>query len=213
MRLNLKKIAFSVFAAGLLTFGAQAQFEGIIEFEKNVGNVNVNYRYFVKGDHIRIEEVAEDGAVEGIQLINLTKKTMYAISPEQKLYMEAPNRRPAAEFKVEVERTGNSKEINGMKCKEIIVSSTEKDRKIIYWVAKGEYDFFIPMLIALNRKENQSLFFQKIEGIAGFFPMLSQEYILSSNRLVSELKATEVKAKANDASIFEIPSDYKKFER
>ena len=186
MRLNLKKIAFSVFATGILSFGAQAQFEGVIEFEKNVGNVNVNYRYFVKGDHIRIEEVAEDGAVEGIQLIDLSKKTMYAISPEQKLYMEAPNRRPAGEFEVEVEKTGKTKEINGVKCKEIIVSSTAKDRKIIYWVAKGEYDFFIPMLVSLNRKENQSLFFQKIEGIDGFFPMLSQEYILSTNRLVSE---------------------------
>lgn len=213
MRLNLKKIAFSAFAAGILSFGAQAQFEGIIEFEKNVGSVNVNYRYFVKGDHIRIEEVAEDGAVEGIQLIDLSEKTMYAISPEQKLYMEAPNRRPAGEFEVEVERTGKTKEINGIKCKEIIVSSTAKDRKIIYWVAKGEYDFFIPMLVALNRKENQSLFFQKIEEIDGFFPMLSQEYILSTNRLVSELKTTGVKSKTNEANIFEIPSDYKKFER
>lgn len=213
MRLNLKKIAFSAFAAGILSFGAQAQFEGIIEFEKNVGSVNVNYRYFVKGDHIRIEEVAEDGAIEGIQLIDLSEKTMYAISPEQKLYMEAPNRRPAGEFEVEVERTGKTKEINGIKCKEIIVSSTAKDRKIIYWVSKGEYDFFIPMLVALNRKENQSLFFQKIKEIDGFFPMLSQEYILSTNRLVSELKTIGVKAKTNEANLFEIPSDYKKFER
>lgn len=213
MRFNLKKIAFSVFAAGILSFGAQAQFEGIIEFEKNVGSVNVNYRYFVKGDFIRIEEVAEDNSVEGIQLIDLTKKTMYAISPEQKLYMEAPNRRPAGEFEVVVDKTGKTKEINGTKCKEIIVTNNAKDRKIIYWVAKGEYDFFIPMLVALNRKENQSLFFQKIEGIEGFFPILSQEYILSTNRLVSELKTTKVKATTNEASIFEIPSDYRKFER
>ena len=213
MKLNLKKFAFSVLAAGLLTFGAQAQFEGVIEFQKNVGNVNVNYRYFVKGDDIRIEEVAEGGAVEGIQLINLSEKTMYAISPEQKLYMEAPNRRPAGDFDVQVENTGKTKDINGIKCKEYIVSSTAKDRKIIYWVAKGDYDFFIPMLVALNRKENQSLFFQKIEGIKGSFPVLSQEYILSTNRLVSELKTTTLKVKTNEARLFEIPSDYKKFER
>lgn len=213
MRLNLKKIAFSVLTAGMLSFGAQAQFEGVIDFEKNVGSVSVNYRYFVKGDHIRIEEVADDGAVEGIQLIDFSEKTMYAISPEQKLYMEAPNRRPAGEFEVKVERTGKTKEILGKKCKEIVVTSSAKDRKIIYWVTKGDYEFFIPMLEALNRKENQSLFFQKIDNIDGFFPMLSQEYILSTNRLVSELKTKEVKAKTNEASIFEIPSDYKKFER
>ena len=213
MILNIKKIALSVLTAGLLSFGAQSQFEGVIEFEKNVGNVHVNYRYFVKGDHIRIEEVAPDGEVEGIQLIDLKEGTMYAISPEQKLYMEAPNRRPAADFDAEVEKTGKTKVINGVKCKQIIVTSKAKDRKIVYWVAKGDYDFFIPMLKALNRKENQSLFFQKIEGIDGYFPMLSQEYILSSNRLVSELKTTEVKKQTNEANIFEIPSDYKKFER
>lgn len=213
MRLNLKEITLSALTVGMLSLGAQAQFEGVIEFEKNVGNVHLNYKYFVKGDNIRIEELAEDGAVEGIQLIDLKKNTMYAISPDQKLYMEAPNRRPAGDFEVEVENTGKTKEINGIKCKEIVVSSTAKDRKIIYWVAKGDYDFFSPMLTALNRKENQSLFFQKIEGIENFFPMLSQEYILSSSRLVSELKTTKLDRKANEANIFEIPSDYKKFER
>ena len=213
MILNIKKLALSAFTAGLLSFSAQAQFEGVIEFEKNVGSVHVNYRYFVKGDNIRIEEVAGDGAVEGIQLIDLGAKKMYAISPEQKLYMEAPNRRPAADFEVKVEKTGKTKEILGEKCEKIIVSSVAKDRKIIYWVAKGDYNFFKTMLVALNRKENQSLFFQKIEGIDGYFPMLSQEYILSSNRLVSELKTTVVKEQTNEASIFEIPTGFKKFER
>ncbi len=213
MILNIKKLAISIFATGLLSFNAQAQFEGVIEFEKNVGNVHVNYRYFVKGDNIRIEEVAGDGAVEGVQLIDLGAKKMYAISPEQKLYMEAPNRRPAADFDAKVEKTGKTKEINGDKCEKIIVSSVAKDRKIIYWVAKGDYDFFNDMLKALNRKENQSLFFQKIEGIEGYFPMLSQEYILSSNRLVSELKTNLVKKEAMESSLFEIPAGYKKFER
>jgi len=213
MILNIKKLVLSALTVGLLSFSAQAQFEGVIEFEKNVGSVHVNYRYFVKGDNIRIEEVAGDGAVEGIQLIDLGAKKMYAISPEQKLYMEAPNRRPAADFDVKVEKTGKTKEMNGEKCEKIIVSSVTKDRKIIYWVAKGDYNFFKTMLVALNRKENQSLFFQKIKGIDGYFPMLSQEYILSSNRLVSELKTTLVKNQTNESSLFEIPAGYKKFER
>lgn len=213
MKINFKKIALSVLTSGIVSLGINAQFEGVIDFEKNVGNVSVNYRYYVKGDKIRIEEIVNKEEVEGIQLLDLDKKNIFAISPEQKLYMEAPNRRPAGEFDVEVERTGKTKDFLGKKCKEIVVTSSEKDRKIIYWVTQGEYNFFIPMLEALNRKENQSLFFQKIENIDGFFPMHSVEYILSTNRLVSELKTTDIKEKTNDASIFEIPSDYKKFER
>ncbi len=213
MKLNFKKIAFTIFVTGVMTLGAFAQFEGAIEFEKNVGNVHVKYRYYVKGDHIRIEEIASDGTVEGIKLIDMSNGSTYAISPEQKLYMEAPNRRSAEDFEVEVKKTGKTKTIEGKKCKEIIVTSKDKDRKIVYWVTKGDYDFFLPMLKSLNRKENQSLFYQKIDGMEGYFPMLSREYILSSGRLVSELKTTSVKEQENKDEIFEIPDGYRKFER
>lgn len=213
MKTNLKKLALSVLAVASITGSTFAQFKGEIRFTKTAGSIDVEYTYLVKGDQVRVEEIGDEGKPEGIQLMNLKDKKVYALSPDRKLYMEAPNRRPAAEIKVDVKKTGKTKEILGKKCTEIIVTSKELDRKIVYWVTKGDYDFFIPMLQTLNRKENQSMFFLLIPGMEGFFPMLSTEYSLSTGKVITELKAEKVTVKDIAADQFEIPAGYTKFER
>lgn len=213
MKNNLQKITLSFIATLLLSVYSFAQFEGEIKFDKTVGKVHVSYKYFVKGDNIRVEEVGEDGSIDGIQLMDLKEKKVYALSPERKLYMEAPNRRPASSIAVTVKKTGKTKDILGKSCFETVVTSKEQDRKIVYWITKGDYDFFIPMLQTLNRKERQSMYFLEIEGMAGHFPMLSTEYILSSGEVVSELKTVKVEKKTLKSDTFSIPDGYTKFER
>ena len=47
-----------------ITAAIQAQsFEGTIEFTKTTGPVVTNYKYYVKGDHVRIEELSSRGNV------------------------------------------------------------------------------------------------------------------------------------------------------
>ena len=75
----------------------------------------------------------------------MTKKT-YALSPERKLWFETPNRRPAKSLDVDIKKTGETKDVLGKKCFELVVTNKEKDRKIVYWITKGDYAFFIPML-------------------------------------------------------------------
>ncbi len=212
MKNIVSKISLSLLAIGL-TVSSFAQFQGEIKFEKTKGNIHVNYKYYVKGDKVRVEEVSDDGAIDGIQLMDLKENKVYALSPERKLYMEAPNRRPAAELSVDVKKTGKSKEVLGYKCYEYVVTNKAEDRKIVYWITKGEYNFFIPMLKTLNRKEKQAMYYLKIDGVAGHFPMLSTEYILSSGDVVSELKATKVSDKDLKQALFEVPAGYTKFER
>ena len=213
MKNNLRKIAFSFMASLMLSVSAFAQFEGEIKFEKTVGKVNVTYKYFVKGDNIRIEEVDDDGSIDGIEVMDLKNKKVYALSPERKLYMEAPNKRPAQSITVDVKKTGASKVILGKKCTEIVVTKKDQDRKIVYWITDGDYDFFIPMLKTLNRKERQSMFFLEIPNMEGKFPMLSTEYSLSSGDKLSELKTVKVEKKTLRSDIFKIPEGYTKFER
>lgn len=212
MKINFKKSILAVASAVILTATSFAQFGGVIEFTKKVGNIEVKYTYYVSGDKVRVDEM-NDGKVEGYQLMDLKAGTMLAVSPERKMYMDVPNKRPTSELNVEIEKTGKTKTINGVKCEEIIVTSTEKDRKIVYWVAKGDYNFFIPMLNTLNRKENQSMFFLKIPGMEGYFPMESTEYALSTGQVVSVLSAGKITPKKVDANLFEIPAGFSKFEK
>ena len=213
MKNNLRKIGLSTFAAVLIATASLAQFEGEIIFEKNVGKIHVTYKYFVKGNDIRIEEVGEDGTIDGIQLMDLETKKTYALSPERKLWFETPNRRPAKSLDVEIKKTGETQEILGKKCFELVVTNKAQDRKIVYWITKGDYEFFIPMLETLNRKENQAMFYLETEGMENHFPMLSTEYTISTGAVVSKLIAQKIESKTINAETFIIPKDYGKFER
>jgi len=64
MRRSLRYLAITgtMLAA---TAAIQAQsFEGTIEFTKTTGPVVTNYKYYIKGDHVRIEELSSRGAVQ-----------------------------------------------------------------------------------------------------------------------------------------------------
>ena len=213
MKNNLRKFGLSIFAAVMIASASLAQFEGEIIFEKNVGKIHVIYKYFVKGNDIRIEEVSEDGTIDGIQLMDLDTKKTYALSPERKLWFETPNRRPAKSLDVDIKKTGKIDIVLGKKCFEVIVTNKAQDRKIVYWITKGDYKFFIPMLETLNRKENQAMYYLEIEGMENHFPMLSTEHVLSTGDVVSTLKAEKIESKTINAETFIIPKDYGKFER
>jgi len=190
----------------------KAPFQGDISFNKTVGSLNLNYKYYVKDNMVRIEEINKKGMVDAIKIVNLENKKVIALSPERKLYLEAPLRSPAGNIKVEVNKTGSTKNILGKSCEEIVVTNKEQDRKIVYWVTKGNYEFFIPMLEALNRKEKQAMYYLKIKGLNNFFPMKSTEYILSSGNMVSELITQVITSENKDDDLFSVPSDYTKFE-
>jgi hypothetical protein len=215
MKLNLmlKKSFLPLFLGMTVSLTSLAQFNGTIEFKKVVGKIEVSYKYFVSGDNIRVEEINEGGNIDGIQIMDLKKETIIALSPERKMYMDVPNKRPSTELDVKIDKTGKSKTIMGMKCNEIVVTAEGKDRRIVYWVTDGDYNFFIPMLKTLNRKENQAMFYLQIPGMEGKFPVLSQEYAISTGALVSELSTVSVKKGTVDGGMFKIPSDYSKFER
>jgi hypothetical protein len=153
MKNNLHKIGLSIVASILIASASIAQFEGEIIFEKNVGKIHVIYKYFVKGNDIRIEEVGEDGTIDGIQLMDLETKKTYALSPERKLWFETPNRRPAKTLDVDIKKTKETREILGKKCFEVVVTNKAQDRKIVYWLPRRMDRCFIPMLETLNRKE------------------------------------------------------------
>ena len=97
-----------------ITAAVHAQsFEGTIEFTKTTGAVVTNYKYFVKGDHVRIEELSSRGNVQGIMLVDNRDNTVTALSPDRKLYMDVPNMRLPKEIKADVRKTGEMKDMAG----------------------------------------------------------------------------------------------------
>lgn len=212
MNLSLRTITLS---AGLLAtiVAVEAQgFEGVIEFTKTNGPVVTDYKYYVKGDQVRIEELNFRGKVQGIMLVDNKKRTVTALSPDRKLFMDVPNMRLPREFKADVRKTGETKQIAGYTCEKWTVKSPSEDRQLTYWVANDGFDFFIPLLETLNRKDEQALFFLKIDKASGVFPMLGVEQKIDGSE-VSRLEVTKVSRKEQGAELFSIPAGFTKFER
>ncbi len=191
----------------------QAQpFEGVVEFTKTTGPVVTMYKYFVKGERVRVEEIGARGEVQGIMLVDTRDKTVTAISPERKLYMDVPNMRLPKDVEVSVQKTSEMKDMAGYKCEKWVVKSPKEDRQITYWVAADEFAFFVPMLETLNRKDEQAVFFLQVKDNRGVFPMLGVEQKMDGAE-VSRLEVTKVTKGAQKPALFEIPPGYNKFER
>ena len=77
-----------------------------------------------------------------------------------------------------------------------------------------KFDFFIPVLNLLTRKDKQSLYWKEIKNLpAGSMPMMSVETTLSDGKQVTKLQMTKVQRKALKAATLTVPADYKKFEQ
>lgn len=187
-------------------------FEGVLEFTKTTGPVITSYKYYIKGDRVRIEEISSRGEVQGIMLVDTRDKTVTAISPERKLYMDVPNMRLPKDVETQVQKLSDMKEIAGYKCEKWVVKSAKEDRQITYWVAADEFNFFIPLLETLNRKDEQAVFFLQIKDGGGVFPMLGIEQKMDGAE-VSRLEVTKVTKGVQKPTLFEIPAGFNKFER
>ncbi|MCC6691631.1 MAG: DUF4412 domain-containing protein [Bacteroidia bacterium] len=192
-----------------------AQFEGTIEFKKKSATDTTKYIYYVKGNKIRIDEIgSQSKKIEGTFLIDLAAGTMMSLSHDRKLYMDQkPGAPVAVGGKPEIKNTKTSKSLQGINCKEIIVSNVEEKTTIKYYIGGSKYDFFVKMLRLLNRKDKQSSYFLLLGKEAGDgFPYLSIQTD-ETGKEVGRLEVDKIEKKAIDTEMFDIPKDYHKFEK
>jgi hypothetical protein len=199
------------FAANLLAQG----FEGTIEFTRKTTIDTTKYTYLVKGDMVRIEEVGSNGQIAGIMIVNTKENKAKSLSPDRKLYMEleSANTKFVTINGSEVKKGKAPKTIAGYKCDEWTVSNKEQNTTITYYLAKENFDFFEGLLIALNRKDKFATYYQQLPETKSTFPFLAIEKDLSTGKEKAKLEVSKVTKKTIDPKLFEIPSDYKKFEK
>ena len=101
MKHFMKKFAAIVLGVTLGSMAyAGSPFQGTIKFTKTIGPVTANYIYYVKGDKIRVEELSENGEIQGIMIVDTKENTVKALSPERNMFIDVPNKRPARNTEV-----------------------------------------------------------------------------------------------------------------
>lgn len=195
--------------------GAMAQsFEGVLDFKKYSVSDTARYRYFVKDGNVRIEELNKQGEIVGIMLVLPKINSVRALSPERKLYMEVPhNNPPVMKGTPEIIKSKLTKKVAGVECVQWRIKNVEDQTEITYWVAKGDYNFFIPLLKTINRKDKLSYYFLSLPELAdGFFPFEADERGLT-REFRNMIKVDKIEKKTLDNKIFIIPADYKKYDK
>ncbi|RMG82765.1 MAG: DUF4412 domain-containing protein [Bacteroidetes bacterium] len=191
-----------------------AQFNGTIHFKKIKDGVESEFTYYVKDDKVRVEEKDSQGNVKGIMLVDLTKESVIAISPQRKLYMDATNKRVQQPVKPKIEKTKNHKKIAGYDCVQWNAYYPQEDAEITYWVTEDRsFDFFDDLLRVLNRKDKIARYFLTAKDIEGCFTMEGIEKSLTDGSEKMKLTVTSVKKEDLDDSLFEVPDGYQKFEK
>ena len=187
-------------------------FEGVIYFQKTEGDDITFFKYYVKGDKIRIEDVNEGGKLNGILLIDMKTVSLKMLSCSAQLYIVVPLSPPAEKPQVKIEKTGEIKIINGEECELWKVVDAQEFSRYEYWVNEGNYSFFSPMLRILNRKDKIALAWVSLDVNDNYFPFEGTEYS-STGKVITRLKVIEIKEKVLDPELFNIPSNYSLFER
>ncbi|MGQ0828205.1 MAG: DUF4412 domain-containing protein [Bacteroidota bacterium] len=215
MKKSILKIISVVVVIAALTFSATAQsFEGIIEFKKASTTDTTNYVYYVLGNQVRIDEIgAKSHKVEGTFLVDMDAKAMTSLNHDRKLYMDQPTpAAPVLKGKCDVKKGSTTKNLQGFKCTEYVVSNAEENTKITYWIADGKFGFFDKLLRQLNRKDKSSTYYLQITDVKNMFPMLSIQTDLSGKEQM-KLEVTKITKKTVDPTMFQVPKGYNKFEK
>lgn len=206
----MKKLLLSALLFASAAASAQS-FEGLIEFRKITPFDTTNYKYFVKGNNVRIEEVGSRGKVTGVMLVDLGSKKVTALNMDRKLFMDVENKPAAVTGKPEINKKGGSKKVAGIDCKVWTVKNPSENTEITYSVAPGKYDFFVPLLKTLNRKDKSASYFLQIPDNGSVFPAEAIEK--SGNEVKMSLVTSKIEKKPVDATLFQVPKDFQKYQK
>ncbi len=192
------------------------KFEGEIVFVRETLKDTSYLSYKIKGTKVRIDELDNNLKTKSYMIIDINAPIIYAVSPSRKLYTNMPihpwDKENAPQSSFQVLKTENYKYIKGYKCNQWRVRNKKENTEIAYWVAFDQFVFFKKLLSLLNLADKNSEYYLRIPETAGVFPMLSVERtILRSWK--STLEVVNIKKSNMSTGLFEIPGDYKLFEK
>lgn len=196
----------------VFTFNLSAQnFEGTIEFKKVKNGKTSTYIYYVQGDFVRLEEYGSKKTITDLAVINLKEEKVYLLSPERKTYMIVNTTHSTKDMsKTKVEMTKTTKTVLGKSCKKWVVSNTDLNASVTYWVTEGHYDFFVKLLSTLRRKDYSALFYQQVPAAMGYLPMISIWTNLDGVE-IERFEVVNIDERVLRGNFFHIPADYTEF--
>lgn len=211
----MKKIIITLSSIFLSITAIAQTFSGNIEFKYfNSKDTSTNI-YIVKDKLIKLDQYKRSqSAMEGSFIFDLSSNTVKFLNPKRRVWGINKSETPPIIKGQCIVTKGGTKKIQGANCAEYIVKNTEENTQITYWIATEKYNFFIPLLKLWNRKDKQSIYFAKIEGLPeGSMPFLSEEKSISDGKVISKLEIIKITKRTPEDSELEVPAGYNKYDQ
>lgn len=215
-----KRIISTLLITGILglfstvSLGQNSHFEGHVKIEGEQEGTEYVADYFLKGEKMRMEVQQPQNTV-----LIVDGGDMIMLMPEEKRYMKFPkdqlqkmqqmmdgwqssDTEELIEEDMELQNTGETKEILGRECEKWVYEDDEK--KVETWVASGFGNFmgFTAPLKGGNEDAWEGLF-----GDPDLFPMEMTQWDKNGNK-TSDFKITEMEEESLSNDMFAPPSDY-----
>ncbi len=206
-------IASALFCSGIIAYAQN--FNGSIEFKYSTQKDTTTNIYLVKDKLVKLDQYGKkSGAIEGSFIFDIAGNSIKFVNPKRKVWGNHKSETPPIVKGICAVTKGGSKKIQGINCTEYVVKNTEENTVISYWVATDKFTFFLPVLKMWNRKDKQSIYFGKIDGLPeGSMPLMSEEKLIKENKIVTKLEVVKIgKTIPTDASL-EVPAGYNKFDQ
>jgi hypothetical protein len=208
------KQLFTVLLSSLVLTTYAQSFEGTVEFNHENTKGSTKNIYYVKDNLVRLEQFSKTTSKpEGAFVFDLKINNIKFISHGRKVWGDyKPETAPVLKGSPEITK-GGMKKLQGQNCQEYTVEYKEENLKIVYYIAKGKFDFFNPLVTLWNRKDKQSTVYRMLmkELPKGSIPMLSIEYG-ADGKQVSKLEIKKIKDQDLLPEEVAVPEDYKKFQ-
>lgn len=184
-------------------------FEGKIDIVQKSCYETSYFTYFIQNENVRIDKFDKDHRILQSLIINTNEEEIYVLSPQKKLYTQInlTKKQSIESDNFSIQKTGNSRLINGVECYQWRVKNIERNTEVAYWVLQNNFTFFSELIKLLNKTDKTYEFFEYIPDTQGFFPMLSVERTLLRKEKLRTYVVNIDKQKLSK-STFEIPSDF-----
>ena len=189
-----------------------SQFNGIIHFQKIDGEDTTLFKYYVKDQYIRIEDLNEKGDINGIMLMNTEESTVILLSNTKKVYINVPisNKKPK-KLNLDIEKPLDEVIVAGMNCVLWIAIDKTTQNKFEFLVHKNGYFFFNEMLELLNREEPIANVWLTMDVNDDYFPFVGATYS-STGDLISKIEIINIVEDDLPVEMFITPENYQPVE-
>jgi hypothetical protein len=189
-------------------------FEGEILFIKKTLNDTSYISYKIKDHKIRFEELDKNQKIENYFILDLFKRSVFAINPKRKIYADLPvyqweDKPDTLNYKTQ--KTGNYKFIKGYKCFQWRVINDSANTEIQFWTISENFSFYSDFQKLLNSSDKFSQYYLNSPGIYGEMPLESVERsILREMRM--QMEVVSIEQKKVQSYLFDIPKGYTLFQ-